>query len=163
MKKTGYSINIAAHRAAKKSSFSPFLRIAAMMLMLTTSVGLWGQPKQTFYAKVTTEVTPTGSGNAYISTSSTVGNATEQTTSTDKKNTTVTFFVKAIPASHYEFVRWEFTTDDGERTITDATSAETSITVQTHKDNDKPEKTPSRQSSKLRVLLDMLYLMVLII
>ena len=103
-------------------------RVVAILLLVLTSAGAWAARN----AKVTTSVTPTGSGFAYISTSSTIGTATDATQSGRNGSvTTFTFYVKAVPAPGYTFVRWEFVNASGTTSIGSTTSAETTITART--------------------------------
>ena len=106
-------------------------KLLLLLCLLLVSSRAWAA---TYYAQVTTSVTPGGFGNAYISTTSSVGTTTNtsQTLSSSDKNHTVTFYVKAVPAPGYTFVRWEFVDASGNTSIASATSTETSITVQTH-------------------------------
>lgn len=104
-------------------------RVVAILVLAFVCSGAWGQTR--YYATVTTSVTPTSSGHAYISTTNTVGDDTNATQNNKNKNTDVTFYVKAEPNTGYTFVKWEFVSPSGTTSITNETSEETSIKVQT--------------------------------
>lgn len=127
-----FNLNKSSRINSRNSMQQLMQRVMAILVLACVCAGAWAARN----AKVTTSVTPAGSGNAYISTSNTIGTATEATQQGDNGSvTTFTFYVKAVPAPGYTFVKWEFVNASGNTSIDSPTSAETTITAQTASSN----------------------------
>lgn len=93
------------------------------MLVLCSTV----QGFETYVAKVTAELTPTGSGKVYVGTSQNPSNSDNAEQSTNTSGGPVTLYLNAVPVTGYVFEQWSFT--EGNGTFDKAEDAATSVTV----------------------------------
>lgn len=104
------------------------------MLVLCSTVQVFaGGGTNTYVAKVTATLTPTGSGKVYVGTSPNPSVSDNAEQSTTKNGGTVTLYLNAVPETGYVFEQWSFTVTDGKGEFENYKDAVTSVNVNASK------------------------------
>ena len=103
----------------RRQLLQPLSRVLLLIPLLLLSAQAWAS--DSYKAKVTASVNPTGAGTVYVNTSNSQGSS-NSATSDSKQNADMTFYLYAITGYGYQFDKWTDTSTSGTHSLTNATT-----------------------------------------